>query len=280
MKGDSYVRRTSAPASSQPRTVQEARRDLQHACKSSDAGAVRDWAARWAGNACPAARPEITPGDPAGRSTAKRNGMEHRWRTFSKLNERDAQCTLADAQFFVAREHGFASWPKFATHLEALAQPEFAGRHVRSGRGRDRRGRCRDARRSCCRITPSCARARSTREHRSTLLHYVSANGVEDFRQKTPKNIVEITEHAAAGRRGRQRRRPTRTAADRRPWAWRRRAASAAAPACRSRCSTRFWRAERRSNRAQKKTTAPRSPAAWRMDSPRRPATSRAAAPS
>jgi ankyrin repeat protein len=37
------------------------------------------------------------------------------------------------------------------------------------------------------------ARARSAREHRSTLLHYVSANGVEDFRQKTPKNIVEIT---------------------------------------------------------------------------------------
>src|SRR4030095_2705051 len=28
---------------------------------------------------------------------------------------------------------------------------------------------------------------------RSTLLHYVSANGVEDFRQKTPKNILEIT---------------------------------------------------------------------------------------
>lgn len=36
-------------------------------------------------------------------------------------------------------------------------------------------------------------RARSTRVHRSTLLHYVSANGVEDFRQKTPANIVEVT---------------------------------------------------------------------------------------
>src|SRR5205807_2640471 len=35
-------------------------------------------------------------------------------------------------------------------------------------------------------------RARSMRQHRSTLLHYVSANGIEDFRQKTPKNIVEI----------------------------------------------------------------------------------------
>ncbi|HEV8485707.1 MAG TPA: ankyrin repeat domain-containing protein, partial [Blastocatellia bacterium] len=40
---------------------------------------------------------------------------------------------------------------------------------------------------------PKLVRARSTREHRSTLLHYVSANGVEDFRQKTPKNITEIT---------------------------------------------------------------------------------------
>src|SRR5262249_55131647 len=32
------------------------------------------------------------------------------------------------------------------------------------------------------------------REHRSTLLHYVSANGVEGYRQKTPKNIVQIAE--------------------------------------------------------------------------------------
>src|SRR5688572_33349954 len=27
---------------------------------------------------------------------------------------------LADAQFVVAREHGFDSWPKFAKHIEAL----------------------------------------------------------------------------------------------------------------------------------------------------------------
>ncbi len=40
---------------------------------------------------------------------------------------------------------------------------------------------------------PELVRTRSTREHRSTLLHYVSANGIEDFRQKTPKNIVEIS---------------------------------------------------------------------------------------
>jgi ankyrin repeat protein len=40
---------------------------------------------------------------------------------------------------------------------------------------------------------PDLVRERSTREHHSTLLHYVSANGIEDFRQKTPTNIVEIT---------------------------------------------------------------------------------------
>jgi len=39
---------------------------------------------------------------------------------------------------------------------------------------------------------PDLVSVRSTREHRSTLLHYVSANGVEDFRQKAPKNIVAI----------------------------------------------------------------------------------------
>lgn len=36
------------------------------------------------------------------------------------------------------------------------------------------------------------ARARSTRAHRATLLHYISANGVEGYRQRTPKNAVQV----------------------------------------------------------------------------------------
>ena len=39
---------------------------------------------------------------------------------------------------------------------------------------------------------PSLVRARSTRRHAATLLIYTAANGVEDERQKTPANIVEI----------------------------------------------------------------------------------------
>src|ERR1051325_106503 len=40
---------------------------------------------------------------------------------------------------------------------------------------------------------PDLVEARSARAHGAPLIHYVAANGVEDFRQKTPKNIVEIT---------------------------------------------------------------------------------------
>jgi len=40
--------------------------------------------------------------------------------------------------------------------------------------------------------SPELVHARSARAHRATLLHYVAANGVEDERQKSPKNAVEI----------------------------------------------------------------------------------------
>ncbi|MEO5588722.1 MAG: ankyrin repeat domain-containing protein, partial [Gemmatimonadaceae bacterium] len=39
---------------------------------------------------------------------------------------------------------------------------------------------------------PDLVTRRSTRAHHSTLLHYISANGVENDRQVTPGNIVEI----------------------------------------------------------------------------------------
>ena len=45
------------------------------------------------------------------------------------------------------------------------------------------------------RETPALVTSRSTRSHRATLLHYVSANGVENFRQRTPPNIVRVAEY-------------------------------------------------------------------------------------
>ena len=45
---------------------------------------------------------------------------------------------------------------------------------------------------SLLRRDPHLVQARSERAHRATLLHYVGANGVEDERQKSPKNAVAI----------------------------------------------------------------------------------------
>src|SRR5207248_2327748 len=39
---------------------------------------------------------------------------------------------------------------------------------------------------------PALATARSHRQHHANLLHYVAANGVEQYRQKSPSNAVEI----------------------------------------------------------------------------------------
>jgi tetratricopeptide (TPR) repeat protein len=98
---------------------------------------------------------------------------------------------LAEAQFFIARAHGFASWPKFVRHVEDLqhagspdARFEAAADAIVSGDIATLQ-RLLDER-------PELIRQRSSRDHRSTLLHYVSANGIEDFRQRTPPNIVEI----------------------------------------------------------------------------------------
>lgn len=46
--------------------------------------------------------------------------------------------------------------------------------------------------REMLREDPELVHSRSARGHHATLLHYVSANGVEDVRQRTPPNVVEI----------------------------------------------------------------------------------------
>ncbi|HEU0124180.1 MAG TPA: ankyrin repeat domain-containing protein [Bryobacteraceae bacterium] len=95
------------------------------------------------------------------------------------------------AESFLAGVHGFASWPDFEAHIRALSRPrsrtarfEAAAEAIING---DEQTLARLLRQS-----PRLIRARSNRAHRSTLLHYISANGVEDERQKTPPNIVAI----------------------------------------------------------------------------------------
>jgi ankyrin repeat protein len=124
----------------------------------------------------------------AGKSGALQPDDPMRKFALRKFSEK---CTLAAAQFVIARSYGFESWPKFARHLEGLAKNsavsrfEAAADAIVDGDVAKLKRLLRD--------DPKLIRAKSTREHGATLLHYVAANGVEGYRQKTPQNIVEIT---------------------------------------------------------------------------------------
>jgi ankyrin repeat protein len=105
---------------------------------------------------------------------------------------------LSDARLALARYYSFADWTELAEYaaevtredsriypFEAAVEALITGNapaldHLLRGR-------------------PEVVRARSSRvtphdppRHQATLLHYVAANGVENYRQKTPKNAVAL----------------------------------------------------------------------------------------
>ena len=109
------------------------------------------------------------------------------------IKESGGKCRLADAQLMIARSHGFESWARFSKHLTALAKKDSPIARFEAAADAIIKGDIKTVKR-LLRDDPKLVYARSTREHGATLLHYVSANGVEGYRQKTPPNIVEITE--------------------------------------------------------------------------------------
>lgn len=103
-----------------------------------------------------------------------------------------------DAALALARWYDFADWQHLVEHVEAVTKPgspvarfEAAVEAVIDGDVATLRQLLRD--------DPGLARARSTRVnnfdppvHRATLLHYLAANGVEGYRQRSPQNAVEV----------------------------------------------------------------------------------------
>lgn len=116
----------------------------------------------------------------------------------SESDVRRATLELPDAQLTIARWYDFESWPRLAEHVEAVTRDgspvskfESAVEAIISGDAATLA--------SLLRENPDLVRARSTRVthfdppvHRATLLHYLAANGVEGYREKTPKNAVEL----------------------------------------------------------------------------------------
>lgn len=101
-----------------------------------------------------------------------------------------AALELADAQLVVARVYGFESWDDLAEFTAAVATDgpvrrfEEAVEAVVAGDVATLQFLLEN--------DSDLIRARSSRRHHATLLHYIAANGVENSRQTTPSNAVEV----------------------------------------------------------------------------------------
>jgi ankyrin repeat protein len=97
------------------------------------------------------------------------------------------------ARTLVARAHAFDSWDRFAAHLDERNRPGSAVARFEQAVDAIVAGDL-EALDRLLHGDPNLVRARSDRRHRATLLHYVGANGVEEFRQVTPVNAPGIAE--------------------------------------------------------------------------------------
>jgi len=162
-------------------------KELVKACQSSDEETIGDWAEQWIRTLTKLA---------GWKSTRQARAQIDRWTNevedFAR-RKLSGKCALADAHFVIARSHGFESWPVFARHLEALTQRSSPVSRFEAAADAIVSGDAVTLKR-LLRQDPKLIGASSAREHGATLLHYVSANGVEGYRQKTPKNILAITE--------------------------------------------------------------------------------------
>jgi ankyrin repeat protein len=111
---------------------------------------------------------------------------------------RNAGLQLSDAQLTVARWYEFRDWPALVEYVEAVCRPDSPIYRFESAVEAVIAGDV-AALQSLLREHAELIRARSTRVthfdppvHRATLLHYIAANGVEGYRQRTPANAVDV----------------------------------------------------------------------------------------
>ncbi len=176
-------------------------KSLLKACRSGDSAAVRTWARQWL-ESLAALHDAATDGHARTAADVRRLFRKEIDGEVDKI-DRDAResglvsgdgtgtCSLADAQLFLARLHDFVSWPSFSAHIEALARANSPDAEFEAAADAIVTGD--DATlRAMLQANPALVRARSARDHKATLLHYIAANGHEGWRQKTPKNAVDV----------------------------------------------------------------------------------------
>lgn len=150
--------------------------------------AVAQWARRWI-DALAVHMPHDAP--PHARDAERHAAQVAR---FARDRLATGAGALSQAQFVIARAHGFTSWTRLLQHLHAAAHSATDSACFERAADAIVQGDL-DGLTTLLAGTPALVHARSDREHGATLLHYVAANGVENYRQRTPANIVTIAQH-------------------------------------------------------------------------------------
>jgi len=164
-------------------------KDLVKVCHTGGPDAIRDWTSAFVRHVVQLSDLEISPNLPVDVSRWIDQVTKFATET---LHRGERTCALTSAQFVIARSLGFTSWPRLVRHIEEMARQASAVSAFEAAADAIVRGDL-ETLKHLLTHDPDLIRQRSTREHRATLLHYTSANGVEGYRQKTPRNIVAIT---------------------------------------------------------------------------------------
>ncbi|WP_337172519.1 ankyrin repeat domain-containing protein [Gemmatimonas aurantiaca] len=153
--------------------------------------AVETWAQRWISALwrTGSADGQPTPPMPPHAHDVNRSVAQVAAFAMERLN--GTRGALSQAQFVIARAHGFPSWTRLLQHLDASTRERSPVSHFEHAADAVVSGDLATLS-TLLRADPALVHARSDREHGSTLLHYVSANGVENYRQRTPSNVCDI----------------------------------------------------------------------------------------
>ncbi len=109
----------------------------------------------------------------------------------AEIDEYRAQAEVEGNRDALARRYSFRDWDALVKFVDEPKEFELAAEAVITGDI--------DGLREMLRMRPGLVGERSARVtsfdppvHGATLLHYLAANGVEDYRQKSPPNAVEV----------------------------------------------------------------------------------------
>jgi ankyrin repeat protein len=171
-------------------------KSLADAANSVDPVAVTQWATDWLKALTKLLDIEITPFVQGSFDRAVQRLTEEVTTRRNRARDAGGKFALSDAQHLIAQAHSYENWASLAAEIESLRTVSRSSAFERAA----------DAVVTGDLATldelllenPALIRVHSSRTHHATLLHYVAANGVEDFRQRTPPNAVAVAERLLA----------------------------------------------------------------------------------